>query len=168
MGWHNACAVQGATPKQGETMKQKRHSTAAVLFGANLILCANAVLAQSSAPGVPDPRLELLQQTQTNPRQPARDGSQQEMSISPDDIRRAQEALKAKGLDPGEISGRMHTKTQEALRRFQKVNDLSTTGVLNQQTAHKLGIKLKGDNNSTPQQRQETTKPNAPTGLQLR
>ena len=76
--------------------------------------------------------------------------------------------MKAKGLDPGEISGRMHTKTQEALRRFQKVNDLSTTGVLNQQTADKLGIKLKGDNNSTPQQRQETTKPNAPTGLQLR
>lgn len=78
-------------------------------------------------------------------------GSQQEMVVSSDDIRRAQEALKAKGRDPGTISGRMHAKTQEALREFQKANDLPATGVLDKKTADKLGITLKGDKDSTPQ-----------------
>jgi len=61
------------------------------------------------------------------------------MVISPDDIRRAQEALKAKGFDPG-VSGRMDSKTQDALRDFQKQNDLPATGVLDPKTAAKLGI----------------------------
>jgi carboxyl-terminal processing protease len=95
-------------------------------------------------------------------------GIQQDMVISSDDIRRAQEALKGKGFDPGAISGRMHAKTQEALRQFQKANDLPATGVLDQKTADKLGIKLRSEKKSTSQQRQESTKPNAPTGLQLR
>jgi peptidoglycan hydrolase-like protein with peptidoglycan-binding domain len=62
----------------------------------------------------------------------------------------------------------MHAKTQEALREFQKANDLQATGVLDQKTADKLGMKLKGDKGSTPQQRQESIKPEAPTNLQLR
>jgi len=84
--------------------------------------------------------------------------SQREMVVSSDDIRRAQEALKAKGRDPGAISGRMHAKTQEALREFQKANDLPATGVLDKKTADKLGITLKGDEDSTPQKREDGTK----------
>jgi peptidoglycan hydrolase-like protein with peptidoglycan-binding domain len=67
--------------------------------------------------------------------------------ISSEDIRRAQEALKGKGFDPGAISGRMHATIQEALRQFQTANDLPATGVLDQKTADKLGIKLRGDKN---------------------
>jgi carboxyl-terminal processing protease len=173
-------------------MKDK-HSLAAAIITANLAMGASAVFAQT-LPGSSSEkfRLELLKQTQpTTPwqvaqalpgpeplpgqrgtipeRMPSPDsGSQQEMVISSEDIRRAQEALKGKGFDPGAISGRMHAKTQEALRQFQKANDLPATGVLDQKTADKLGIKLKGDKNSTPQQRQENTKPKAPTDLQLR
>ena len=66
--------------------------------------------------------------------------SQEGMVISPDDIKRAQEALKAKGFDPGAVSGRMHPKTQEALRAFQKKNNLPATGVLDDKTAEKLGV----------------------------
>ncbi|MGB7949334.1 MAG: peptidoglycan-binding domain-containing protein [Candidatus Binatia bacterium] len=64
----------------------------------------------------------------------------QDMVISPDDIRKAQEALKAKGFDPGVVSGRMDPKTQDALRDFQKQNDLPATGVLDPKTVAKLGI----------------------------
>jgi carboxyl-terminal processing protease len=86
-------------------------------------------------------------------------GSQRDMVISSDDIRKAQEALKAKGKDPGAVSGRMHAKTQEALREFQKENNLPATGVLDQKTADKLGVTLKGDEASKPQQRQQGAKP---------
>jgi peptidoglycan hydrolase-like protein with peptidoglycan-binding domain len=36
----------------------------------------------------------------------------------------------------------MDSKTQQALRDFQKANKLPVTGTLDQQTAQKLGIKL--------------------------
>jgi carboxyl-terminal processing protease len=174
-------------------MKEKQHGLAAAIIAANLAMGANALFAQTvPVPTGSIPRLELLQQLQPPPpwqvaqavpgaeplpsqrgtipeRVPSPDyGSQQEMVISSEDIRRAQEALKGKGFDPGAISGRMHSRTQEALREFQTANDLPATGVLNQKTADKLGIKLRGDNNSTSQQRQESTKPKAPTDLQLR
>ena len=173
-------------------MKDKQRSLAAAIITANLAIGASAVFGQS-LPG-PDglkPRLELLQETEpaiwqaaqavpgpeplpgqrgTIPeRVPSPDsGSQHEMVISSEDIRRAQEVLKGKGFDPGAISGRMHARTQEALRQFQTANDLPATGVLDQKTADKLGIKLRGDKNSTSQQRQESTKPKSPTDLQLR
>lgn len=177
----------------GIAMKEKQHSLAAAIITANLAMGASAVFAQSlSGPSGEKFRLELLKQTQpTTPwqvaqalpgpepvpgqrgtipeRMPSPDsGSQKEMVISSEEIRRAQEALKGKGFDPGEISGQMHARTQEALRKFQTANDLKATGVLDQKTADKLGIKLRGDKNSTSQQRQESTKPKAPTDLQLR
>jgi peptidoglycan hydrolase-like protein with peptidoglycan-binding domain len=169
-------------------MKEKQHSLAAAIIAASLALGANALFAQTLPT---KPRLEVLQETlpttsqaaQAVPRPeplpgqrgtipervPSPDaGSQQEKVISPEDIRRAQEALKAKGFDPGAISGRMQAKTQQALREFQTANDLPASGVLDQKTAEKLGIKLRAAKNSTSQQRQENTKPKAPTDLQLR
>ena|SRR5688572_11723725 len=174
-------------------MKDKQHRLAAAIITANLAVGASAGFAQI----VPGPsgerlRLELLKQTQPmTPSQVAQavpgpeplpgqrgtipermpspnSGSQQEMVIPSEEIRRAQEALRAKGFDPGAISGRMDARTQEALRKFQTANDLQATGVLDQNTADKLGIKLRGDKNSTSQQRQESTKPKAPSDLQLR
>jgi Putative peptidoglycan binding domain len=180
----------GQAVKQGGAMKQKQQHSLAVFFTINLTLAANALFAQNlPGPSVPKPQREMPQPTQpATPVQPAPGlpgpdplpgqrgtipeqmqspdtRSQQEMVISSDDIRRAQEALKAKGRDPGAISGKMHAKTQEALREFQKANDLPATGILDHKTAEKLGIKLKG---STVQQRQESTKPKAPSNLQLR
>jgi peptidoglycan hydrolase-like protein with peptidoglycan-binding domain len=51
-----------------------------------------------------------------------------------------QEALKAKGNDPGPIDGRMGPKTRAALKAFQEANGLKGTGQLDNQTAEKLGI----------------------------
>jgi peptidoglycan hydrolase-like protein with peptidoglycan-binding domain len=55
-------------------------------------------------------------------------------------IRRAQEALKSEGHDPGPIDGVMGPKTQEALRQYQKQENLRQTGRLDQETMSKLGV----------------------------
>jgi peptidoglycan hydrolase-like protein with peptidoglycan-binding domain len=69
--------------------------------------------------------------------------------VSADDIKKAKEALKAKGLTPGPINGVLDGKTQQALRDFQKANKLPVTGVLDPQTAEKLGVNL--EKGSIPQ-----------------
>jgi len=54
--------------------------------------------------------------------------------------REIQEALKAKGNDPGPIDGSMGPKTRAALKAFQEANGLKGTGQMDNQTAEKLGI----------------------------
>ena len=56
------------------------------------------------------------------------------------DYREVQEALKAKGNDPGPIDGRMGPKTRAALKEFQQASGLKATGQLDNQTAEKLGV----------------------------
>ena len=62
------------------------------------------------------------------------------LDLSPDDIRLVKEALKLKGHDPGPINGTMDSKTRQALREFQKANDLPITGSVDEKTANKLGF----------------------------
>jgi peptidoglycan hydrolase-like protein with peptidoglycan-binding domain len=82
------------------------------------------------------------------------------MVISSEDIKKAQEALKAKGMDPGPATGRMDAKTQEALSEFQKANNLPATGVLDERTAEKLGVALNHHKGAKPQHRsQESSRP---------
>ena len=58
-----------------------------------------------------------------------------------EEIRKVQEALKAKGEDPGSIDGIMGKKTKAALKKFQEQNNLKATAMLDEQTAEKLGVK---------------------------
>ena len=101
------------------------------------------------APARPDFDQKIPGQPNTIPEIIERPGAvnpPQQMTRSPEDIRKAQEALKAKGYDPGAVSGNLHAGTQEALRQFQKANNLPLTGVLDSQTAEKLGVAVgKGD-----------------------
>lgn len=55
-------------------------------------------------------------------------------------VRQVQEALKAQGHDPGPIDGMMGPQTQQALRDYQRSQNLTETGRLDQQTAEKLGV----------------------------
>jgi peptidoglycan hydrolase-like protein with peptidoglycan-binding domain len=55
-------------------------------------------------------------------------------------IRRAQETLAHRGFKAGPIDGRMHAATQQALRQFQKSENLEDTGRLNDRTLAALGI----------------------------
>jgi hypothetical protein len=134
---------------------------------------AQAVFAQSPGPSGPRPGPEMPGQPEpTIPGRPApglpqpepfpgRPGTipeqiqpppRQDMVVSSEDVKKAQEALKAKGLDPGPANGRMDARTQEALRQFQKANDLPATGVLDEKTAAKLGVAMSGGKGTEPRQ----------------
>jgi peptidoglycan hydrolase-like protein with peptidoglycan-binding domain len=86
--------------------------------------------------------------------------SDEKMAVTSDDIRKAQNALKAKGLNPGD-DGRMDAKTQQALRDFQKSNNLPVTGVLDDKTAEKLGISKSSDMKSMPERAGSSSMPNS-------
>jgi peptidoglycan hydrolase-like protein with peptidoglycan-binding domain len=85
-------------------------------------------------------------------------GTQQGLASS-DDIKKAKEALKAKGHNPGDMDGNMDAKTQQALRDFQKANQLPVTGTLDQQTAEKLGVNLSGAKGSGSQRSPDSSMP---------
>jgi hypothetical protein len=55
-------------------------------------------------------------------------------------VRQVQEALKAQGHDPGPIDGVMGPQTQEALRAYQRSQNLTETGRLDRETSQKLGV----------------------------
>ena len=140
-------------------MKRKNQILTVFFLSGTVALGADSLFAQViPGPAVPGPGRDLPPPTQPAPGvpqgeplpgqpgtiperiQPPGAASPQEMVISAEEIKRAQEALKARGHDPGAISGRMHAKTQEALRQFQKANNLTPTGVLDKKTADKLGV----------------------------
>ena len=145
-------------------MKRKKQILTAVILSSSVGLGANSLFAQS-APGAgqPGPTPQPRQTQPTIPGQPGGPGLPQTdrmpgqagtiperverpsagdkgMVVSSDDIKKAKEALKAKGLNPGPIDGTLDSKTQQALRDFQKANKLPVTGVLDAQTAEKLGV----------------------------
>ena len=111
-------------------------------------------------PGVVEP---LPGQTGTIPEQvqrpPAEGGQQTPNALTSDQIKKVQEALKAKGMNPGTTSGIMDPTTQQALRDFQKANNLPVTGVLDRNTADKLGVTMSGT--STVKPTGSTPRPNS-------
>ena len=59
-------------------------------------------------------------------------------------LRRAQDALIERGYDPGEADGYYSKKTKQAIRDFQKDNDLKPTGTLDKPTIRNLGLLKSG------------------------
>jgi peptidoglycan hydrolase-like protein with peptidoglycan-binding domain len=55
------------------------------------------------------------------------------------DVKAAQQALQAKGHNPGPIDGKMGPRTSAAIRDFQKAEGLQATGRLDDATRAKLG-----------------------------
>lgn len=66
------------------------------------------------------------------------------MPAGSEETRKVQEALKAKGNDPGPIDGRMGPKTRAAVKAFQEANGMKGTGQVDAQTAEKLGVQKGG------------------------
>jgi peptidoglycan hydrolase-like protein with peptidoglycan-binding domain len=78
----------------------------------------------------------------------------QDVPNARDEIRKLQEALKAKGEDPGSTDGFMIRKTRAALKAFQKANGLKASGKLDEPTAEKLGVQ-KPTRANTKQKKEE-------------
>jgi peptidoglycan hydrolase-like protein with peptidoglycan-binding domain len=62
------------------------------------------------------------------------------MAMDAEKVKAAQQALKDKGHDPGDIDGKMGPKTQAALRDFQKAQGMQATGRLDPKTMQSLGM----------------------------
>jgi len=163
-------------------MKRKNQILSAVILSGSVGLGAQSIYAQGAPGGartepVPQPRPTQptipgqpapgLPETDPMPGQPGTipervqrpdAGDRGMAAVTADDIKKAKEALKAKGLNPGPIDGILDGKTQQALRDFQKANRLAVTGDLDQQTAEKLGVAL-GNRGSIPEREQGGSMP---------
>ncbi len=69
-------------------------------------------------------------------------GAQERQKYSRETVKEVQQALKEKGHDPGPIDGLMGPNTRQALRSFQKAENVKATGTLDQETGQKLGVTL--------------------------
>lgn len=88
---------------------------------------------------------------------------------SKEDAKKAQEALKNKGHDPGSIDGIIGPQTRQAIRAFQNANGLKETGRLDLETAKKLGVeKITSSKESTGMDKGQSSPmqkdPSSPTG----
>ena len=121
-------------------MKRKKPVlTAMILSGA--IGLASTPLWSQETPG---------EKRQSNPNQ-TRPGRDQDVpginqlgtpELSRNDMRAVEEALKAKGYTPGKIDGMVDDEARAAIRAFQKDNGFSVTGMVDQKTADRLGVRI--------------------------
>jgi peptidoglycan hydrolase-like protein with peptidoglycan-binding domain len=75
---------------------------------------------------------------------------------SKDKVKAIQEALKSKGFDPGAADGVVGPKTGQALRDFQKAQNLQVTGRIDDKTASALGVDAGGMSSSQPSSKEST------------
>jgi len=125
-------------------MQHKKTILTAVILSGSIGLGVSSISAQTPG-GKPSeqPIPERVQPPAGESRQPGtgpESRPQGTTSMPSNDVKKIKEALKARGHDPGSIDDKMDSKTQQALRDFQKANNLPVTGMVDQQTATKLGI----------------------------
>jgi len=103
------------------------NKAALILFSGFLIFAtAPQTSAQSTAPN----------QDQTTKKQTTASKG----SASKDEIMKAQQALKDKGMYMGAVDGMMNADTQKALRDYQQKNNLKASGTLDTETMASLGL----------------------------
>jgi Putative peptidoglycan binding domain len=67
--------------------------------------------------------------------------SPQDHTSNVDRIMKIQQALKNDGFYSGPVDGIMRQSTRQAMRSFQKSNNLKVTGTVDDETAHELGLR---------------------------
>ena len=130
-------------------MKNKRAMLTAVILGGTLGLAANSLWAQTvekkSIPAAQD-RIPT-KPSDDQALRPRASESKRGAAMSAQDIQKVQDALKAKGHKPG-TSGTMDDQTRDAIRAFQKANNLTLTGTVDEKTAAALGVTLSSSTKS--------------------
>lgn len=133
-------------------MRKKESLIAAVIIGGSLGLTLSPSLAQDRPAG----RAQQLPSDRPVDRYPTKPGDEQALppgvpgvteennsGMSKSDIMKTEEALQAKGLNPGKVDGVIDNDTRAAIREFQKQNSLTVTGSVDSRTAQALGISAK-------------------------
>jgi hypothetical protein len=133
-------------------------SKLAIAFAASFFLASTALAQTSVSPGDPCPPGQSRDKTnqpcaptRITPSQPTptpsvkrtdrhRHAAHSGRTMGRQEVKSAQEALKAKGYDAGASDGAMGPRTRAALRNFQKAEGLRATGRLDADTRSKLGV----------------------------
>jgi peptidoglycan hydrolase-like protein with peptidoglycan-binding domain len=106
---------------------------------------AIAAVAIASLPAIAIPSATILLAQASQPAQAphSADASPLDMSaipsLSEDRVRRVQQALQAKGFDPGPIDGVIGPRTEDAVRNFQDRYGIETSAKIDNQTLYALG-----------------------------
>jgi len=114
--------------------------TTSLVFSGSLAIGAGSALSQS-APESNRPGGNLPSTSQGDHQGfGEKEKTQRGMDLSLEEVKQIQQALKEKGHEPGSAKGVMNAETREAIREFQKANNLSVTGTVDEDTARKLGV----------------------------
>jgi peptidoglycan hydrolase-like protein with peptidoglycan-binding domain len=121
-------------------MKRKKPVLTAIILSGAIGLASSPLWSQET-PG---------ERRQSNPNQ-TRPGRDQDVpginqlgtpELSRNDMRAVEQALQSKGYKPGKIDGVVDDEARAAIRAFQKDNGFSVTGMVDQQTAERLGVTI--------------------------
>jgi peptidoglycan hydrolase-like protein with peptidoglycan-binding domain len=83
--------------------------------------------------------------------------------LAAENVRASQQALKAKGFDPGPIDGIMGPRTAAAVRDFQQQQGLKATGQLDMATRSQLGSNLPATDPARTDARSEARPDSSPS-----
>ena len=125
-------------------MREKKWIVTAVILSGGIGLASQTARAQSVG-GRPleNPTSEQHFESKSSP-PPNAAGEYQGggmADISEADVQNVKEALGREGLTPGPMNGELDMQTQQALRQFQRRNNLPATGTIDAETAARLGVK---------------------------
>ena len=129
-------------------MKNQKSVVGAIILSGAVGLASTSVWSQE----VPGER-----QSDPNQTRPGRDQDVPGVNqlgtpeLSKNDMRAVEEALQAKGYKPGKIDGVADDEARAGIRAFQKDNGLSVTGMIDQRTADKLGVRISSKSGGSPQ-----------------
>src|SRR5262245_49770646 len=80
-------------------------------------------------------------------------------------VRAVQQALRAKGQDPGPADGVLGPKTRGALKAYQQAEKLPATGEMDPETLARLGVKARPQQRAAPQRVREVQQALTDMGL---
>jgi peptidoglycan hydrolase-like protein with peptidoglycan-binding domain len=101
----------------------------------SLLFCAAVVAAQDTVDSRSNPTRAVSAVGTEKKRGPVFRATKEQVS-------KAQETLKQRGMYPGTATGKLDDPTRSGLRLFQQAEGLKVTGTLNRVTLEKMGITL--------------------------
>jgi peptidoglycan hydrolase-like protein with peptidoglycan-binding domain len=123
-------------------MKRRKSLVGAIVLSSAVGLASGPAWSQE-APGEtrqPDPNLTRPGRGENNI--PGIRGGTSELSKN--DMQKVEEALHAKGYQVGKIDGTADNDARKAIRSFQQDSGLPITGMVDQRTADRLGVRFSG------------------------